>query len=511
MPIVDPQPEANPVNFKNDLSRLGAVTRQALNTPGRIWIADQWHATAHSIDVLDPSSGDVVAQLAAGGAAEVNAAVQAARAALEGDAWRLRSGAERAAMLCRLADLLERDRDTLAELEVVDVGMPRWLAADLEVGGAAATLRYMARLAGGITGRTVQADIPIPGAAFFGYTQKEPLGVVGAIIPWNVPLMMSVWKLAPALAAGCTLVLKPSEEASLSVLRLATLAREAGFPPGVLNVVTGTGAEAGAALAAHPGIDKISFTGSTTTGKRVATAAAANVTKATLELGGKSPQILFADADLNTAVPGVAGSIFLNSGQVCVAGSRLYVQRRVHDEVVARLVAHTNALCVGPGLDAATQIGPLVSARQQQRVLRYLDEAESAGHERLTHTPRLDAPGFYVRPTLVAVNDPAAAIVRDELFGPVLTITPFDEEDEAVALANDTPYGLSACVWTRDLGTMHRVVPRIRSGKVAVNTEPVPWPGLPEGGCKASGYGRDLGEESFDSFLETKSVLLRYA
>ncbi|MGF6921033.1 aldehyde dehydrogenase family protein [Paraburkholderia sp. 40] len=497
--------------FENDLSLVSSATRQALDAAPRVFIDGEWHATENSLDVIDPSSGQLIARLAAGNATSIDAAVDAARRAFEHGPWPQLHAAQREALLRRLADLVERDRRVLAELEVLDVGMPLWMAGELNVGGAIDVLRYMAGLAGHATGRTVQVGVPIPGSAFFGYTQKEPLGVVGAIIPWNVPLMMSVWKLAPALAAGCTVVLKPSEEASMSVLHLAGLVREAGFPAGVVNVVTGTGASVGAALAAHPGIDKITFTGSTSTGKQVALAAARNVTKATLELGGKSPQILFADADLDTAIPGIAGSIFLNSGQVCVAGSRLYVQRRLYGEAVSRLARHADAMRMGAGLAQGTELGPLVNARQQQHVLRHLDDAQRAGAELLTAAPRVEARGFYVRPTVVAAADQQAAIVQEELFGPVITVTPFDEVDEAVQMANDTPYGLSACLWTRDLSTMHSVVPRIRSGKVAVNTEPMPWPGLPEGGRKASGHGRDLGEESFESFLEIKSVLVRYA
>lgn len=497
--------------MKNDLSLLSKATRAALATQARVFIGGEWLTVLKSLPVNDPTSSEQIAQIAAGDASYVDLAVKAARAAFESGPWPRMHGAQREVLLRRLADLIERDRQLLAELEVVDVGMPIWMARDLNVGGAVDVLRYMAGFAGRATGRTVQAGVPIPDSAFFGYTQKEPLGVVGAIIPWNVPLMMSVWKLAPALAAGCTIVLKPSEEASLSVLHLAGLVREAGFPPGVVNVITGIGAEAGAALAAHPGLDKITFTGSTTTGNQVALAAARNVTKLTLELGGKSPQILFADADLDSAIPGIAGSIFLNSGQVCVAGSRLYVDRRVYDEAVSRLARHADAMRLGAGLDPQTQLGPLINQRQQQRVLKYLSEAERAGYELLTSVPRVDAEGYYVRPSVVAVADQTAAIVREEVFGPVLTVTPFDDVEQAVAMANDTPYGLSACLWTRDLVTMHQVVPRIRSGKVAVNTEPLPWPGLPEGGRRASGYGRDLGEESFESFLETKSVLVRYA
>jgi phenylacetaldehyde dehydrogenase len=496
--------------LKNDLSLLCSESRSALDAVGKVHIDGAWHTTHGTISVIDPSSGEEVSTLAAGGSDEIDAAVRAARRAFEQGPWPTMSGADRDALLRKLADLIERDRQILAELEVVDVGMPMWMARDLNAGGAIDVLRYMAGLAGRATGRTVQVQVPIPGSAFFGYTQKEALGVVGAIIPWNVPLMMSVWKLAPALAAGCTVVLKPSEEASCSVLYLARLVVEAGFPPGVVNVVTGTGANAGAALAAHAGIDKITFTGSTATGKQVAQAAALNVTKATLELGGKSPQILFADADLDAAIPGIAGSIFLNSGQVCVAGSRLYVDHRIYEEAVSRLVRHADAMQVGCGLNPSTTLGPLVNARQQQRVLQHIELAERQGAELLTMKPHVDASGFYVRPTIVAIANQSAPLVQEEIFGPVLTVTPFDGVEHAVQMANDTPFGLSACLWTRDLTTVHSVVPRIRSGKVAVNTEPMPWPGLPEGGRKASGYGRDLGEESFESFLETKSVLVRY-
>lgn len=498
--------------FENDLSTLGVATRVALDTPPRVFIGGEWVDVGPSLPVIEPTTAQSIASIAAAGYSEIDAAVQAAREAFERGPWSRMHGSAREVLLRGLADLLERDRQTLAELEVVDVGMPIWMARDLNIGGAITTLRYMAGLSGRATGRTVQIDSPILDAHFFGYTRKEPLGVVGAIIPWNVPLMMSIWKLAPALAAGCTVVLKPSEDASLSVLHLARLIQEAGFPPGVVNVVTGLGSEAGAALAAHPGLDKITFTGSTTTGTQVALAAARNVTKATLELGGKSPQILFADADLNAAVPGIAGSIFLNSGQVCVAGSRLYVHERLYEEAVTRLVRHAHALRLGAGLRSQTELGPLISARQQRSVLRHLDQAELTGAELLTGPARVeDAQGFYVRPSVVAVADQASAIVREEVFGPVITVTPFRDIEQAVAMANDSPYGLSACLWTSDLNTVHTVVPRIRSGKVAVNTEPIPLPCLPEGGRKASGYGRDLGEESFESCLETKSVLIRYA
>jgi phenylacetaldehyde dehydrogenase len=494
----------------NDLSLLSSQTRALLDLPGSLWIAGEQLATSRSLPVIDPSSGGTVGSIADGDAAHVDAAVVAARAAFDQGPWPRLPGAEREARLRRLADLMERDARVLAELETVDVGMPIWMARDLNVGGSIAVVRYMAGLAGRTAGRTVPVHTPEPGASYFGYTQREPLGVIGAIIPWNVPLMLAVWKLAPALAAGCTIVLKPSEEASCSVLHLARLAAEAGVPAGVVNVVTGRGHTAGAALASHPGIDKITFTGSTATGKQIARAAAENVTQVALELGGKSPQLLFADADLDRAIAGIANSVFLNSGQVCVAGSRVYIERGIYDEAVNRLASHVKDLRVGSGLDAATQLGPLISERQQRRVLGMIDQAVSSGAEVLTGNYTVDAPGFYVRPVVAAVADQKAAIVREEVFGPVVAVAPFSDLEEAIALANDSDYGLAAMLWTSSIKTMHTVVPRLQSGRVAINSEPMPYPALPEGGRKASGYGRDLSEQSFESYLDTKSVLLRY-
>lgn len=494
----------------NDLSLLSSQTRSLLDTPGGLWIGGNAIEARQFLPVIDPSSGNTVGSIADGEAVHVDAAVAAARAAFDEGPWPRMPGAERGMRLLRLADLMERDARVLAELETVDVGMPSWMAGDLDVGGAISVMRYMAALAGRTDGRTVPVHTPEPGAHFFGYTQREPLGVVGAIIPWNVPLMLAVWKLAPALAAGCTIVLKPSEEASCSVLHLARLTAEAGVPAGVVNVVTGRGQSTGAALASHPGIDKITFTGSTATGKQIARAAAENVTQVALELGGKSPQLVFADADLDRAIPGIANSVFLNSGQVCVAGSRVYVERGIYDETVNRLARHAKELRVGCGLDTSTQLGPLISARQQQRVLGMVDQAVSAGAEVHTGNYRVDAPGFYVRPVVATVTDQKATIMREEVFGPMVAVIPFNGLDEAIALANDSDYGLAAMVWTSSIRTMHTVVPQLRCGRVAVNSEPMPYPALPEGGRKASGYGRDLSEQSFESFLDTKSVLLRY-
>ena len=493
-----------------DLNHLSAAARGQLECGGRMLIDGQFVDAHSKLPVIDPSSGKVISEICDASVSDVDDAVRAARRAFETGPWRNTAPAERENLLWRLAAAIEEHADVLSELESVDVGMPRWMSRNLDVAGTVAVVRYMAGWPTKIGGRTADVVVPIPGSEFFGFTTKEPVGVVGAIIPWNVPLMLAVWKLAPALAAGCTIVLKPSEEACLSVLALARLVTEIGFPPGVVNVVTG-GASVGEALVSHPDIDKITFTGSTATGRRIAEAAARNSTKLTLELGGKSPQLLFEDADFETAIKGIGDAIFLNSGQVCVAGSRLYVQRKRYEEAVERLAKHAQSLTIGPALSDTTVIGPLVNQRQQERVLAAVSKASAEGAIIATGSPELDAPGFYVRPTIIAGARNTMEVVRKEIFGPVLSVAPFDDVDQAIALANDTQYGLSACIWTSNLSVAHHAARRIRSGKVAINTEPLPYPALPEGGRKASGYGRDLGQEAIESFLEVKSILIRTA
>jgi phenylacetaldehyde dehydrogenase len=500
------------LTLSNDLGLLSSRSREVLELGCDLFIDNRSRpaTSGQHIPVVDPSSGQVVSAIAAGGAPDIDLAVAAARRALSEKSWREASPAERERLLRNLADLIEKNAQFLAEIESVDTGMPLWMARDLAIPAAQDVLRYMSGWSSKVAGRTVDVKVPIPGSRFFGYTSREPVGVVGAIIPWNVPLMLAVWKLAPALAAGCTVVLKPAEQASVSVLLLGELAAQAGFPPGVVNVVSGLGTDAGDALVKHPGVDKLTFTGSTATGRRIAQAAGRDLKRLTLELGGKSPQLVFGDADLDRAIPGIANSIYLHSGQICVAGSRLYVQKGIYDQVLERLSAYTQALVVGPGLSPHTRLGPLISADQQERVLAYVDGAVADGAELVTGSPRVSSEGFYVRPTLLTQVRQEMRIVQEEVFGPVLTIMPFHDLDEAVELANGTCLGLAASVWSSSISTIHRVVPLLRCGKVTINTDSIPHPALPEGGVKNSGYGRDLAEEAVASFLETKAVLIRY-
>ena len=498
-------------SLANDFGQLRGDVRNYLDGERRLLIGGEWvpASSGATFPVIDPSSGKEIARVAEAGAADVDAAVAAARKAFEDPAWRGMAPEARERLLWRLADLVEQNADELGQIETVDNGMLGFVARNLNVMGAAGAIRSIGGWSSKIFGKTADIVAPFPGAECFGYTVKEPVGVVGAIIPWNVPLMLASWKLAPALAAGCTVVLKPAEQTPLSALRLGELALEAGFPPGVINIVTGYGETAGAALVEHPDVDKISFTGSTVTGKLINRAATETVKRVTLELGGKSPTIVFDDADIETAIGGAADSIFFNAGQVCVAGSRLYVQRRRFDEVVSGVADHANRLRLGAGLDPESQLGPLVSHDQQQRVSGYIRVGTEEGAEVVAGGKPVDADGYYVPPTVLVNTKPTATVVQEEIFGPVLVAMPFDDIDEVVAQANSTIYGLAATVWSNNLSTVHRVVRRLRCGKVSVNTGGFPHASLPEGGFKQSGFGRDLGYESVLGYLENKSVLIQ--
>lgn len=460
------------------------------------------------LPVVDPASELIVAEAPDSDARDVDQAVRSARQAFESGPWSGMRPADRERILIRLAQLIEDHADELSAMETLQSGKLQGVARMIDVGFSAEFVRYMAGWATKLEGSTLQPSIGFPpGVRYHTYTQREPVGVVAAIVPWNFPLAIALWKVAPALAAGCTVVLKPSPETPLTALRIAALAIEAGLPPGVLNVVCGAG-ESGAALTAHPGVDKISFTGSTPTGRAIGHAAVDRMARFTLELGGKSPMLVLPDADPQAVVQGATMGIFFNQGQVCSASSRLYVHRSLFDGVVHGIAQQAEGMRIGSGFDAATQLGPVVSRRQFDRVLGFLDGARREGATVVTGGGAARAGGCFVQPTVLVDLHPGMQVVREEVFGPVLSVIPFDDVDDAIRQANDSPYGLAASVWSRDLSTVHRVVPRLRAGTVWVNTHNLLDANLPFGGVKQSGVGRDLGRSAVESYTELKSVCM---
>ena len=482
-----------------------------LRRPPRLLIGGEWVASASSarIPVIDPATGAEVASVADANAADVDKAVAAARKAFEQGEWATMLPAAREALLWRLADLIDKHADELAELESIDNGKTRFMASVVDVPGARNHFRYMAGWATKIEGSTIDVSIGTrDGGRINAYTRREPVGVVAQIIPWNFPLVMAAWKLGPALAAGCTCVLKPAEQTPLSALRLGELIVEAGFPPGVVNILTGYGETAGAALVAHPGVDKVAFTGSTLVGKTINKTATDTLKRVSLELGGKSPVIVLPDADVDTVVGGAAGAIFLNAGQVCAAGSRLYVHRKIFDRVVEGVGGAAQAIRLGPGLDPNTQMGPLVSREQQERVLGYIQSGRAEGASVIAGGDAPTHSGFYVKPTVMADVKRSMRVVQEEIFGPVLVAQRFDDLDEVAALANDTPYGLSASIWSNDLKAVNRLIPKIRAGTVWVNTHGLVDANMPFGGFKHSGIGREHGRVGIEMYTEVKSVCM---
>ena len=458
---------------------------------------------AGRINVLDPSTGDVISSIADASEADVNAAVASARQAFEAGDWPALKPSARARLIYRLADLIEQNADELAMLEALDGGKPIAMAKPVDVMATVGAFRYYAGWADKIHGTTNTLNM---GGEHHAYTLKEPIGVAALIVPWNYPLVMAGMKLAPALAAGCVCILKPAEDTSITALRLAELAMEAGFPPGVFNVVTGHGHTAGQLLAAHPNIDKVAFTGSTATGKKILASAAGNLKKVTLELGGKSPNIIFSDANLEKAIPESAMGIFFNTGQVCTAASRMFVHEDVYDQVVEGVAGVAQALKIGHSRDMESVLGPLVSHTHLQRVESYIDSGRAEGGDIVCGGNRIGEKGYFVAPTIIANVKRDMKVVREEIFGPVLVVQKFTDTDEVIASANDTDYGLSSAVWTQNVSTSHYVASRLRTGQVGVNCAAVADWDLPIGGYKQSGWGRENGFDGLSNYLQTKAV-----